>query len=126
MRARQLYQVTQLIGLAVEQAIRSIGQMLDQLFRSVNAISFGDAVTTSEKAGQIDGVFLVVTFTSAANLVFTHSLGRAPIFFIELGAKLDANETVGTFGEVVMVASTATTVTLRCQTSGKKVRMILF
>lgn len=125
MKARKSYTVSQLVGMKIEQVVAAIGQMLDSLFAAINRVSVGPLVA-GQQAGQMDGVFLVAAFTGTVNQTFAHSLARAPVFFVEVFAVLTPAETAGTYGEVQLIAATSTTVTLRCQTSGKTARLILF
>jgi len=124
-RAKKLFTVDQLAQLPTDKAIHAIGQMLDTLFASVNAVTPGP-VAIGTKAGQLDGVWLTGTFTGTVDQTFAHTLGRAPKYLLEAMALLAPGETAGVYGEIQMTGATATAVTLRCQTSGKVFRVILF
>ena len=125
MKARKNFTVSQLAGMDPAAAIIALGSMVDLLFEAVNRVSIGPIVAGSQP-GQMDAVWLFAVFTGTGNQTLPHALARVPQFVIEAMPVLAPGETAGVFGEVQMIAATATTVTLRCQTAGKTARLLVF
>lgn len=98
----------------------AVKEILEQHGRVLNNISFGDGTGNSEDQN-VDGFYVTGTFPVAnADVAITHQLGRAPVGYFQVASSVATRIYTGT------VAATSTQITLKADTAGAVVKILLF
>lgn len=112
----------------VARSFQVLDQMLEDLFRAVNAVDLGTAANQAVP-GQLSGRYLVYTSNAVADTDDTvrHTLGRVPVGMLNVEVPILPGATPNS-GRVYWGSALPTdkVVTLRCTTASKRAAVIIW